>query len=131
MIKKRLNFAKEYFSDAIELYKSQKYNSSSSRAYYSAYQAMWAALGDPQNGKRWKHGAIARHFIRGYWFKSDHPKNEQGLLEDKHLALKDLYTYRINSDYKAINIDHNELKNLLEILEEIINFIDQKINMEV
>ena len=48
MINYRLDFAKKYLDDAIELFNNKKFNSSASRAYYASYQAMWAALGDPE-----------------------------------------------------------------------------------
>jgi len=51
MIKYRLDFAKKYLDDAIELFNKERFNSSASRAYYASYQAMWAALGDPGEGK--------------------------------------------------------------------------------
>ena len=68
MIKYRLEFAKIYLQDAIELYEDGRFNSSASRAYYASYQAMWAGLGDPGDGRIWRHLAIIKHFVRGYWF---------------------------------------------------------------
>ena len=65
MIKHRLDFAKKYLDDAIELFNKKRLNSSVSRAYYASYQAMWAALGDPEEGKVWRHLAIIKHFVRG------------------------------------------------------------------
>ena len=50
MIKYRLDFAKKYLDDAMELFNKKRFNSSASRAYYASYQAMWAALGDPEEG---------------------------------------------------------------------------------
>jgi len=55
MIKYRLDFAKKYLDDAIDLFDRERYNSSASRVYYASYQAMWAALGDPEKGKVWRH----------------------------------------------------------------------------
>ena len=49
MIKNRLNFAKNYLEDAVELFKEKRFNSSASRAYYASYQAMWAALVDKRD----------------------------------------------------------------------------------
>ena len=51
MIIYRLDFAKKYLEDATELFNKKRFNSSASRAYYASYQAMWAALGDPEEGK--------------------------------------------------------------------------------
>ena len=110
MIEYRLDFAKKYLDDAIELFGKGRYNSSASRAYYASYQAMWAALGEPEDGKVWRHLAIIKHFVRGYWFAPNHPKIGPGLLEDKRLPLRRLYSYRIKSDYDAMEVDRGNLE---------------------
>ena len=126
MIKYRLDFAKKYLDDAIELFGRERYNSSASRAYYASYQAMWAALGEPAEGKIWRHLAIIKHFVRGYWFAPNHPKTGPGLLEDKRLPLRRLYSYRIKSDYDAAEIDRDNLERLLKVVGQVINIIDEK-----
>jgi HEPN domain. len=126
MIKYRLDFAKNYLEDALELFNKGSFNSSASRAYYASYQAMWAALGDHEDGKIWRHLAIIKHFVRGYWFAPNHPKTGPGLLEDKRLPLRRLYSYRIKSDYDAMPIDGKNLEQLLKVVEHIIKEIDEK-----
>ena len=126
MIKYRLNFSKKYLDDAIELFDKERFNSSASRAYYASYQAMWAALGDPEEGKIWRHLAIIKHFVRGYWFAPNHPKTGPGLLEDKRLPLRRLYAYRIKSDYDAAKIGRDNLERLLIIVGQVIDIIDEK-----
>lgn len=126
MIKYRLDFGKKYFGDAMDLFNKKRFNSSASRAYYASYQAMWSALGDPEDGKVWKHLAIIKHFVRGYWFAPNHPKTGPGLLEDKRLPLRRLYSYRIKSDYDAVHIEEQNLEQLLKLVEQVINIIDEK-----
>ena len=126
MIKYRLDFAKKYLEDAIELFDKERFNSSASRAYYASYQAMWAALGDPEEGKIWRHLAIIKHFVRGYRFAPNHPKTGPGLLEDKRLPLRRLYAYRIKSDYDAAEIGRGNLERLLKIVGQVIDIIDEK-----
>ena len=126
MIKYRLDFARKYLDDAVELFNQKRYNSSASRAYYASYQAMWAALDKPRDGKIWRHLAIIKHFVRGYWFAPDYQGTGPGLLEDKRLPLRRLYSYRIASDYDAKEIDHQNLGQLLRIIEEVINIVDEK-----
>ncbi len=104
----------------------KRFNSSASRAYYASYQGMWAALGDPGEGKVWRHLAIIKHFVRGYWFEPNHPKTGHGLLEDKRLPLRRLYSYRIMGDYDAIDIDQYNLGQLLKVVKQVINIIDEK-----
>lgn len=126
MIKYRLEYAKKYLDDAIELFDKKRFNSSASRAYYASYQAMWAGLGDPEDGKTWRHLAIIAHFVRGYWFEPDHPKSGPGLLEDKRLPLRRLYAYRIKGDYDAIEITQHNMEPLLKIVKQVISIVDEK-----
>ena len=126
MIEYRLDFAKNYLEDAIELFNKKRFNSSASRAYYASYQAMWSALGDPEDGKTWRHLAIIKHFVRGYWFTPNHPKTGPGLLEETRLPLRRLYSYRIKSDYDAVDIHDHKLDQLLNVVEKVINIIEEK-----
>jgi hypothetical protein len=126
MIKYRLQFAKMYLDDAVDLLERGRFNSSASRAYYASYQAMWAALGDPEDGKVWRHLAIIKHFVRGYWFSPGHPEDGPGLLEDKRLPLRRLYAYRIRSDYDAADMSGQVLKPLLSIVKQVISVIERK-----
>jgi uncharacterized protein (UPF0332 family) len=126
MIKYRLEFAKQYLDDAVELFQKKRFNSSASRAYYASYQAMWAALGEPEDGKIWRHLAIIKHFVKGYWFAPDHPMQGPGLLEDKRLALRRLYACRIKSDYDAVDISEHVLEPLLTVVNQVISLIEIK-----
>ena len=97
-----------------------------SRAYYASYQAMWSALGEPQDSKIWRHLAIIKHFVRGYWFKGNHSKSGPGLLEDKRLPLRRLYALRIKSDYDCIAVRNEEVDRSIKIVSEIIEIIKGK-----
>lgn len=126
MLENRLKIAKTYLDDAFVLAKDNRFNSAVSRAYYASYQAMWAALGDPVDGNIWRHLAIIKHFVRGYWFKPNHQSTGPGLLEDKRLPLRRLYSYRIKSDYDAMLLEKGQITDLLAIVKEIVRIIEQK-----
>lgn len=126
MIKHRLEISERYLDDAVELYDQNRYNSEVSRAYYSSYQAMWSALGDPQDGKIWRHLAIIKHFVRGYWFEPEHSKSGPGLLEDKRLPLRRLYGLRIQCDYDGIYVKEQDVDRSIRIVKEVIQFIKEK-----
>jgi len=126
MTRYRLDFAKKYLDDAIELFNQKRFNSSASRAYYASYQAMWSALGEPRDGKVWRHLGIIKHFVQGYWFAPNQQETGPGLLEDKRLPLRRLYTYRISSDYDAVKIDAQILDQLLRIVQQVIDIVDEK-----
>ena len=126
MIKFRIDMAQSYLEDAVELYNQNRYNSATSRAYYASYQAMWSALGEPQDGRIWRHLAIIKHFVRGYWFEENHSKSGPGLLEDKRLPLRRLYALRIKSDYDCIAVRKQDVDRSIKIVSEIIKIIKEK-----
>jgi uncharacterized protein (UPF0332 family) len=126
MITHRLEFAKKYLEDAVELFRQKRFNSAVSRAYYASYQAMWAGLGDPRDGQIWRHLAIIKHFVRGYWFAPEHPATGPGLLEDKRFPLRQLYVYRVQSDYEAKHINAHSVEYLLNVVEQIIAIVEEK-----
>jgi len=126
MIKFRLDMAGKYLEDAIELFNQKRYNSTVSRAYYASYQAMWSVLGEPQDGRIWRHLAIIKHFVRGYWLNLDHPHSGPGLFEDKRLPLRRIYSLRIKSDYDAMRVEEHEASMSIEVLTEIMNIIEER-----
>ena len=87
----RLNLARKYLEDAKMLLQDGRWNSTVGRAYYASYQAMWSALGEPMEGNVWRHLAIIKHFVRGYWLLPVHPENAPGLFEHLRLPRKMLF----------------------------------------
>jgi len=61
MIPERLGLAQQYLADAQFLLAADRLASAVSRAYYAAYQAMWAALGNPP-GPGWRPVAPRGHY---------------------------------------------------------------------
>lgn len=86
---------------------------------------MWAALGEPRDGKIWRHLAIIKHFVRGYWFAPDHSQSGPRLLEEKRFALRQLYSYRIQSDYDVTELHEQTIMPLLQVVESIIRIIEE------
>jgi len=64
--------------------------------------------------------------VRGYWFDPDHQESGPGLLEDKRLPLRRLYSYRIKSDYDAVPVNENNLVDLFQTVKQVISIIDEK-----
>ncbi len=123
MIDYRLEFAKRYLEDADLLFNESRFNSAVSRAYYASYQAMWAALGEPETGV-WRHLAIIKHFVRGYWADSGYSRQGPGLFEDKRLSLRRLYLYRVKSDYDAVDINRHAAEQFLDLIRDLISIIE-------
>lgn len=122
----RLDCAKQYLEDAKMLLRDGRWNSAVGRAYYASYQAMWAALGDPEEGNIWRHLAIIKHFVRGYWFQPTHPKNTPGLLEQLRFPLRKLYLDRIRSDYDAAPLREDSARKAIETVEALLQEISER-----
>lgn len=126
MIEFRIKYALNYLEDARLLYENKRYNSAISRLYYASYQAMWAAVGNPDEGKIWKHLSIIKPFVHGYWFNPAHPEKSPGLLEHFRLPLRQLYTHRVKADYELIEINENIVKNMIVMIDNVIKTILSK-----
>jgi uncharacterized protein (UPF0332 family) len=125
VIPERLSLAEQYLDDAQYLLAADRLASAVSRAYYAAYQAMWAALGDPPRAEGWRHGAIINHFVRGYWFAPAHPATGPGLLESLRFGLRRLYDLRLNVDYDALPISRASAEAAIQTVYHTLAAIDQ------
>jgi uncharacterized protein (UPF0332 family) len=126
VLPERLAAAKKYLDDARYLLAAGRFESAASRAYYAAYQAMWAALGDPPSGGQWRHLGIISHFVRGYWFTPTHPHTGPGLLEHLRLPLHRLYQFRVDADYDLIPLDATSTEECVETAVRTIAEIEQR-----
>lgn len=126
MIKDRLNFAEQYLVDAKILCQNKKWNSAVGRAYYASYQAMWASLGDPSEENIWRHLAIIKHFVRGYWIDPTHAKDAPGLFETLRLPLRRLYMDRIRVDYDAVSLNEVSARTAIQIVESVLQVIKER-----
>ena|SRR3990172_3000474 len=125
VIEFRLNLAAQYLEDAKMLLQNERWNSAIGRAYYASYQAMWAALGEAVDGNVWRHLAIIKHFVRGYWLLPTHPENAPGLFEYLRLPLRRLYMDRIRVDYDAIILNEVSAKNAVQTVEALLKAINE------
>jgi hypothetical protein len=132
MIPERLSLAGEYLADAQSLLAAERCGSAASRAYYAAYQAMWAALGDPPAPDgRWHHEAIINHFVRGYWFQPTHPPRGPGLLEPLRLPLRRLYQARLDADYDRLPIPRARAEEAVQTAQQTLTAITQRTQGEL
>jgi uncharacterized protein (UPF0332 family) len=126
VLPERLRLARQYLDDAQYLLAADRLASAVSRAYYAAYQAMWAALGDPPHSEGWRHGAVINHFVRGYWFAPAHPATGPGLLEALRFGLRRLYELRLDVDYDAVPISRASAEAGLQTVHRTLAEIDQR-----
>jgi uncharacterized protein (UPF0332 family) len=127
MLAGRFSVARMYLDDARYLLAAKRLESAVSRAYYAAYQAMWAALGEPPSGGQWRHLGIISHFVRGYWFEQAYPPTGPGLLEHLRLPLHRLYQFRIDVDYDLIPLDSASAEECVAITERTMTEIEQRV----
>ncbi len=125
MIRERLTLARQYLDDAEYLLAADRSASALARAYYAAYQAMWAALGDPPRAEGWRHGAMINHFVRGYWFAPTHPATGPGLLEALRFGLRRLYDLRLTVDYDGLPVSRASVETAIQTVHQTLAAIDQ------
>jgi hypothetical protein len=127
VIPERLRIAQQYLDDAQYFLDADRLASAVSRACYAAYQAMWAALGDPPGpGGRWRHAAIIDHFVRGYWFMPTYPPTGPGLLEPLSGPLRRLYQFRLDADYDLVPISRLHVEECVQTAQRTIIEIAQR-----
>ncbi len=130
VLPERFTAAKQYLDDARFLFTAGRFESAVSRAYYSVYQAMWAALGDPPRGGQWRHIGIIHHFVRGYWFDPTYPEIGPGLAEHLRFPLHRLYQFRVDADYDLTHIGSYSAEECVRTTERTIAEIDQRMRKE-
>ena len=128
MLAERFTVARTYLGDARYLLAAGRLESAVSRAYYAAYQAMWAALGEPPNSRQWRHLGIISHFVRGYWFEPAHPQTGLGLLEQLRLPLTRLYQFRLDVDYDVIPLSMARAEECVNIAELTLTEVARRAN---
>ena len=126
MLAERLQAARRYRDDAWYLLTAGRLESAVSRAYYAAYQAMWAALGDPPKGGQWRHIGIIKHFVRGQWCEPTYPVIGPGLLEHLRFSLHRLYQFRVDADYDLTHINTSSAGECVKTAERTLAEIDQR-----
>ena len=119
----RLKYAQLYLDDARLLFEHKRLGSAVSRLYYSL---VWAALGEPADGRIWKHLAIIRPFVNGHWFNPSHPAQSPGLLEQYRLPLRQLYTYRVKTDYELQEFNEAVVDGMIKTATDVMAIIISK-----
>lgn len=123
----RLEAALRYLEGAIALVEAGDYAGAISRCYYAAYQAMWAALGDPPAKRRWEHTGIIQAFVRGRWDNTSYPMTGPGLYERLRFPLRRLYSLRLGVDYRVESVTRETADWALEVTQDLIATIRAKV----
>jgi len=123
----RIEAASRYLEGAIALVAVGDYAGAISRCYYAAYQAMWAALGEPTTKRRWEHAGIIQAFVRGRWDDPSHPVTGPGLYERFRFSLRRLYDLRLDVDYHVESVSRETAEWALEFVKELLAIIRTKV----
>lgn len=99
------------------------YGSAISRCYYAAYQAMWAALGDPAPKRRWEHIGVIQTFVRGRWDDPSQAMAGLGRYERFRFPLRRLYGLRLGVDYRVELMTRDTAEWAVGIVQELIETI--------
>ena len=123
----RIEAASRYLEGAIALVAVGDYAGAISRCYYAAYQAMWAALGEPTTRRRWEHAGIIQAFVRGRWDEPSYPMTGPGLYERFRFPLRRLYDLRLDVDYYVGSVSRETAAWALEVVKELRATIRAKV----
>lgn len=124
VIPSRLEAASQFLEGAQALRDAGDYAGAISRCYYTAYQAMWAALGAPTGKRRWEtywHHPIVRQRTLGRPDVLD--DCGPGLYERFRFPLRRLYDLRLRVDYHVEPMTLEIADWALEITQELIKTI--------
>jgi uncharacterized protein (UPF0332 family) len=124
IIQSRLETASQCLEGAKALRRVGDYAGVMSRCYYAAYQAMWAALGEPPGKRRWEHMGIIQAFVRGRWDDPTYPMTGPGLYERFRFPLRRLYDLRLRADYHAESMTREIADWALDMTQELLRTID-------
>lgn len=122
----RLEGARQALKGAKVLLENGDFRGCVSRCYYAAYQAMWAAVGDPEKKPRWEHLGIMKTFVRGSWFDPGASIKGPGVFERQRFSLRRLYDLRLGADYRLDDISQTEARWAVQIAQEVIALAERK-----
>jgi uncharacterized protein (UPF0332 family) len=122
----RLGAARQALAGAKTLLDSGDFRGCVSRCYYAAYQAMWAAIGDPEKKPRWEHFGIVKTFVRGRWFDTQVGMRGPGVFEAQRFSLRRLYDLRLGADYRLDDLTQREAQWAIQTTQEIITLAEPK-----
>jgi hypothetical protein len=110
------------------LVRNKDFRGTVSRCYYAAYQAMWAAVGDPEKKPRWEHLGIIKTFVRGNWSDDRDRTGQPGLFERQRFSLRRLYDLRLGADYRLDPIGQKEARWAIQVAQDVIALGEQREN---
>lgn len=116
----RLEAARQTLSGAKVLLANEDFRGCVSRCYYAAYQAMWAAVGDPEKKPRWEHLGIIKAFVRGSWCSHHDRTRGPGLFERQRFPLRRLYDLRLGADYRIDDVSRREAQWAVQVAQDVI-----------
>jgi uncharacterized protein (UPF0332 family) len=122
----RLEAARQALVGAKALLEGGDFRGCVSRCYYAAYQAMWAAVGDPEKKPRWEHFGIIKTFVRGKWFDTQVGMRGPGVFESQRFSLRRLYDLRLGADYRLDDLTQREAQWAVQTAQEIVTLAEKK-----
>ncbi len=116
---RRWRVAQENHAAAQHLLQHGFYRPSASCAYYGCFQARWAAVGDPPQG-RWEHRGLMRTFCHGRWAD---PILLPTSLARLYKGLLTLYDLRLDADYRASPLTPDKAQEIELTVVELFDLV--------
>ncbi len=122
----RLEGAQQALAGAKALLASRDFRGCVSHCHYAAYQAMWAAVGEPPTKPRWEHFGLIQTFVRGRWIDPQVSMHGPGALESQRFALRRLYDLRLGADYRLDTVSRRDAEWTVQTVHEVLTIIEQR-----
>jgi uncharacterized protein (UPF0332 family) len=124
-MQRRWQVAKDNLAAAKLCHDQGLYGPGATRAYYSCFQAMWVAVGDPPKG-RWRHQGLIDYFCRGQWTTPFIAPVDMKPVRDDLLTL---YYLRSNADYKAVTPSVWESQFGVDLADQVLQLVASRKNL--
>jgi uncharacterized protein (UPF0332 family) len=118
-IQRRWQAAKDNLAAARLCHDHGLYGPGITRSYYSCFQAMWVAVGDPPKGW-WRHGGLINQFCHDQWAT---PPMAPSALKPIRTGLVKLYDLRSSTDYQAEAITASESQSGIDLTIQILQTV--------
>lgn len=124
---RRWETAREHLRAASLCHDQGLYRASVTRSCYSAYQAMWVALGDPPM-RQWRHKGVIDTFCYGQWAT---PVIIPTSLATLRQQLVKLYELRLVGDYRAVVVTAQESTNGINTAFEVLQLVAKQKGLSI
>lgn len=114
--------AREHFRSAELLLNNNQFRDAASRAYYTIYSAIYAAIGEPPRKTYWNHLGIRKTIVQLL-----HEEGQDDISERFNKDINFVYKMRLLADYKVFPIAEETAHDVIDIAQNILNWAERRL----